>query len=198
MTASEADPVLALRAAQGDRRAYSTLMARHGGSLAQAARAFGMPETDVDDVVQESFIAAWRNLAQYDPARPFRGWLFRIALNKMRDMRRRHRVRTFLFGADRIEDRLDMADDAPGAERRVIASSELARIRGKLSRLDGGLGEALVLTAIIGMSQPEAALALGISLKSVEGKVARARAKLIVQLEKENFSPLEGNPQWDA
>jgi RNA polymerase sigma-70 factor (ECF subfamily) len=104
VTASEADPVLALRAAQGDRRAYSALVARHGGSLAQAARAFGMPETDVDDVVQESFIAAWRNLAQYDPARPFRGWLFRIALNKMRDLRRRHRVRAFLFGG-RIEDR---------------------------------------------------------------------------------------------
>ena len=182
-----ADPALALRAAQGDRRAYSLLVARHGGSLAQAARAFGVPETDVDDVVQESFIAAWRYLAQYDPSRPFRGWLFRIALNKMRDTRRRHRVRAFLFGAERIEDRPDMADDTPDQERLVIAAHELARIRAKLDRLESGLGEALVLTAIIGMSQPEAALALGVSGKSVEGRVARARAKLAGLLDQEKF-----------
>jgi len=185
VTGSEADPVLALRAAQGDRRAYSTLVARHSGSLAQAARAFGMPETDVDDVVQESFIAAWRHLAQYDPARSFRGWLFRIALNKMRDTRRRHRVRAFLFGAERIEDRPDMADDAPDPERSAMATRELAEIRAKLGALDGGLGEALVLTAIVGMSQGEAALALGISVKSIEGRVARARMKLVSLLDAE-------------
>jgi RNA polymerase sigma-70 factor (ECF subfamily) len=138
---SEADSVLATRAAQGDRRAYSLLVTRHGGSLAQAARAFGMPETDVDDVVQESFIAAWRNLGLYDPARPFRGWLFRIALNKMRDLHRRHRVRAFLFGADRLEDRPDVVDDTPNQERNVLAARDLSSIHAKLRSLDGGLGK---------------------------------------------------------
>jgi RNA polymerase sigma-70 factor (ECF subfamily) len=175
VTPPDPDTILAAQAARGDRRAYSALVSRHGGALAQAARAFGMPETDVDDVVQETFIAAWRHLASYDPARPFRGWLFRIALNKMRDLRRRHRVRAFLFGAVRIDEGPDVADDAPDAERHVAATRELAAIRAKLRGLDGGLGEALVLTAIMGMTQAEAAVALNISAKSVEGRVARAR-----------------------
>jgi RNA polymerase sigma-70 factor (ECF subfamily) len=46
-----------------------------------------------------------------------------------------------------------------------------------------------VLTAIIGMTQPEAAVALNISVKSVEGRVARARAKLIALLEQEKSLP---------
>lgn len=192
MNSADADCVLALRAVEGDRRAYTILMTRHGGSLAQAARAFGMPETDVDDVVQESFIAAWRNLAQYDPARPFRGWLFRIAINKMRDLRRRRRVRAFLFGAHRLDERPDMADDAPDQERLAMAVSELAHIRARLGSLEGGLGEALVLTAIVGMSQPEAALALGISVKSIEGRVARARIKLAALLDQEKMQQAEG------
>lgn len=188
MIDQEADPALALRAAQGDRRAFTILVNRHGASLAQAARAFGLPETDVDDVVQDSFIAAWRYLAQYDPTRPFRGWLFHIALNKMRDTRRRQRVRAFFFGAQNIEERLDMADESPDPERRAMSVHELARIRAKLSVLDGGLGEALILTAIIGMSHPEAALALGISAKTVEGRVARARARLALSLAEEKFT----------
>lgn len=179
------DAALAMLAIDGDRRAYSVLMTRYGGSVAQAARAFGMPETDVDDVVQESFIAAWRNLAQYDPARSFRGWLFRIAVNKMRDISRRRRVRAFLFGADPVEDRIHIADDAPDQERITIAGQDLASIRAILSQLDGGIGEALILTAIVGMSQSEAAIALNISVKSVEGRVARARTKLAHLLQQE-------------
>ncbi|MBB3955684.1 sigma-70 family RNA polymerase sigma factor [Novosphingobium sediminicola] len=198
MNAAQADPELALRAAQGDRRAYTVLMTRHGGSLAQAARAFGMPETDVDDVVQESFIAAWRNLAQYDPARPFRGWLFRIAINKMRDVRRRRRVRAFLFGAHRLDERPDMADDAPDQERSAIAINEFAHIRAKLACLEGNLGEALVLTAIVGMTQPEAALALGISVKSIEGRVARARSRLAAMLDQEKLQEAEGKARRGA
>jgi RNA polymerase sigma-70 factor (ECF subfamily) len=160
VTASEADPVLALRAAQVT-GAPILLVTRHGGSLAQAARAFGMPETDVDDVVQESFIAAWRNLASM---------IRRVHFGDGCSASRSTRcaicgvgIVCALFCLAQTDRRSpDVADDAPGraqCDRRQRTGS----IRAKLRRLDGGLGEALVLTAIIGMTQPEAALALNIS-----------------------------------
>jgi RNA polymerase sigma-70 factor (ECF subfamily) len=62
------------------------LVDRYGVSVAQAARSFGIPETDIDDVVQETFVAVWKALGDYDENRPFRAWLFGIAMNKMRDL----------------------------------------------------------------------------------------------------------------
>lgn len=186
MTHGTSDNALALSAAGGDRRAFALLVERHSGPLVKAARGFGLPESDVEDVVQEAFVAAWRNLAGYDPARPFRAWLFQIAINKMRDLRRHRRVRHFLFGASALdaEEAGHIAADDPDPERQTIALVELRRTRAMLGQLDHELREALVLTAIVGMSQPEAATALGTSVKAIEGRVARARRQLASLLEK--------------
>lgn len=180
MSTEDSDNVLAVRAASGDRRAYAVLVKRHAGSLAQAARGFGLPETDIDDVVQEAFVAAWRHLGDYDAARSFRAWLFRIALNKMRDLHRFRRVRRFLFGAGNLDslETLSLPDDEPDPERRAIATADLRAVQQVMDGLDRDLREAIVLTAIVGLSQPEAAIALGTSVKSVEGRVARARRRL--------------------
>lgn len=180
MSAEPTDNELAMRAASGDRRAFAQLVRRHAASLGQAARGFGLPETDIDDVVQEAFVAAWRHLGNYEPIRPFRAWLFHIALNKMRDMRRFQRVRRFFFGAAALDDAASLAlpDDRPDPEREAIAAVDLKSVQAMLGKLDHDLREAIVLTAIVGLSQPEAAMALGTSVKSIEGRVARARRQL--------------------
>jgi RNA polymerase sigma-70 factor (ECF subfamily) len=186
VTPEQSDNDLAVRAASGDRRAFAILVRRHSTGIAKAARGFGLPETDIDDVLQEAFVATWRRLCDYDPARPFRAWLFQIAINKMRDIRRHRRVRGFLFGAATLDDGAaqGVADDAPGPEQHALASQELVHIRSVLDGLDRDLREALVLTAIVGMSQVEAAIALNTSQKGIEGRVARARRQLSASLEK--------------
>jgi len=182
----DADRILAAQAASGNQRAFGQLVARHGVALAQAARSFGIPETDVDDVVQDTFVAAWHALDDFDPDMPFRAWLFRIGLNKMRDLYRFRRVRQFLFGAESLGD-LELAggvaNDEPGPEQQVAARLELARVASTLGKLDTGSREVIVLTAIVGMSQPEAAAVLGLSVKAVEGRIGRARAKLSALLD---------------
>jgi RNA polymerase sigma factor CnrH len=180
VSAEETDNELAVRAVSGDRRAYGKLVKRHAASLAQAARSFGVPETDVDDLVQEAFLAAWRHLGDYDATRPFRGWLFRIALNKMRDLHRFRRVRRFLFSASNLDsaESLSLPDDEPDPERRAIAAADLRAVQKILGGLDRDLRDALILTAVVGLSQPEAAVALGTSVKGIEGRVGRARQRL--------------------
>lgn len=186
MNPEDADRILAAQAASGNQRAFGQLVARHGVALAQAARSFGIPETDVDDVVQDTFVAAWHALDDFDPDRPFRAWLFRIGLNKMRDLYRFRRVRQFLFGDESLGD-LELAggvaNDEPGPEQQVAARLELARVASTLGKLDTGSREVIVLTAIVGMSQPEAAAVLGLSVKAVEGRIGRARAKLSALLD---------------
>lgn len=182
MTDPSVDEALARRAAQGDQYAFGQLVQRHGRALAQAARSFGVPESDVDDIVQDTFIAAWHALDDFDSDKLFRPWLFRIGLNKMRDLRRFRQVRHFLFGAKDIED-AELTSYVPGPEREVSARLELAKIMQVLNRLDLASREIIILTSFVGMSHPEAAMALGTSAKAVESRVARARAKLTALLQ---------------
>lgn len=176
----ETDEALVLRARRGDRTAFDALVRRHWTSVRQAARSFGIPETDVDDIVQDAFIAAWKALDDFDASRPFRGWLFGIALNKMRDLLRFRKVRQFFFGASDITDEESgsVSFEGPGPDKLAADRQELKRVTQTLDRLDRPLREVLVLTGLVGMSQLEAAEALGVSLKTVEGRVIRARKHL--------------------
>lgn len=80
-------------AAAGDAEAFGRLVEIHAPAARRAARAVLDNAEDADDAAQDGFLAAWRALGSYDPARPFRPWLMRIVLNAARDLRRRRRVR---------------------------------------------------------------------------------------------------------
>ena len=107
-------------------------------------------------------------------------------MNKMRDLLRFRKVRHFLFGAlglqgDDGNDQAEapqLADPVAGPERTVAARRELDLVVRTLDRLERGQREALVLTAIVGLSQPEAALAMGVTAKALERRIARGRAAL--------------------
>nr|WP_315595036.1 sigma-70 family RNA polymerase sigma factor [uncultured Cupriavidus sp.] len=185
MTPEDAEKILVSQAAAGNQHAFGQLVERHGAALAQAARSFGIPETDIDDVVQETFVSAWHGLDDFDRERSFRAWLFSIAMNKMRDLYRFRRVRHFLFGAQDLQDPEvadTVPDEDPGPERRVAARRRLASVVAVLTKLDARGREAIVLTSIVGMSSSEAAASLGITVKALEGRVTRARAKLAALL----------------
>ncbi|MFY8196411.1 MAG: RNA polymerase sigma factor, partial [Novosphingobium sp.] len=78
------DPYLVTRALGGQQPAYSALLARHRDAVFRLARHHVGDESEALDVTQEAFVSAFAALARYDPARPFRAWLLRIALNKCR------------------------------------------------------------------------------------------------------------------
>jgi len=68
----------------GDRESFDSLVENHRDGL----RAFlqsRVDEGDLDDVIQDVFVAAWRALPTYDGRSQFRTWLFAIAFNKVRD-----------------------------------------------------------------------------------------------------------------
>lgn len=174
------DGVLARRAAQGDDLAFSRLMRRHKGWLhAFARRHLGDADAALD-VVQESFVAAWKALDRYDPARPFSTWLGAIALNKCRDRGRRLMVRRLILGERSIDapGALDYADPAAGPEGETLRSERLARLEAAIARLPERLKEPLILTSLEGLSQQEAAELLKVSVKTVETRVYRARKRL--------------------
>ena len=178
---SDAD--LVALALAGSQAGFSQLLERYRDPVFRLVRHHLGNDAEALDVTQESFIAAFAALGRYDPARPFKSWLLRIALNKCRDWARRRKVRQFFTWAVPIEHAHAVADSAPDPEEALASRAEVARIRSALAALPASLKDPLILCALEGHSQDEAAVLLGISRKAVEVRIYRARQNLSALLE---------------
>lgn len=172
------DAELAALGLAGQQSAYGELMRRHREAVFRLARGHCGDATEALDITQETFISAFAALARYDGARPFRLWIARIAVNKCHDWARRRAVRRFFTFARPMEEAGAVADLAATPEEAAQSQAELARINAAVAALPGNLKDVLVLRAIEGMSQAEAAQILGVSEKAVETRLYRARNKL--------------------
>jgi len=185
------DAELAVAARQGNQDAFAHIMRRHKGWLYQFIRRYVADKDDAYDVLQESFVSAWRALSRFDPDRPFEAWLRRIALNKCRDRARRSAVRRAALsvlgwlGAQ--------SEQAPTAENTTAAEQALKRLDAAIGNLPRALKEPLVLTMLEGMSHKDAGELLGINAKAVETRVYRAKKQLATVLEPSDLTDLTGN-----
>jgi RNA polymerase sigma-70 factor (ECF subfamily) len=177
------DGELATLARGGRDAAFAALMQRHRRPVYRLIVNNVADADEALDLVQETFLSAHRALGRYDETRSMRTWLAAIALNKCRDWARRRALRRFLWAAKPIDDwadsiASDMPDHGVAAEDRQL----LARLRRAIAELPASLREPLVLCAVEEMSQAEAALMLGITVKAVETRVRRARIRLETML----------------
>jgi len=153
------DAVLVRQAGAGDEVAFARLYDRygrmvHGLLLARVGR------NDVDDLVQDVFLAAWRRLgALRDPA-AFGGWLATIARNRATDFQRRHQ------GCEELPDHLAAPE---AASARLEARAVLAVIRS----LPPAYRETLVLRLVEGLTGPEIAGQTGLTAASVRVNLYR-------------------------
>ena len=182
--AQASDNELARRAAAGDDQAFAELVARHKEPLYRLLRRYTGDPEDAYEAAHEAFIAAWRTLGRYDPARSFGAWLRTIAINRARDRGRRALVRRLLFGSKPLEESeaMEIADPAPPAEEDVMARQRRRALDRAIATLPPQLKEPLLLTAFEGLSQQEAGAALGVSVKTIETRVYRARKLLAERL----------------
>jgi len=139
----------------GDERAAYELVRRHGASLGRFLYAAGAPAGDLEDLVQEAFIRAFRALEGWRGEATFRSWLFRIGANVRKDLYRRERGRTMTSILD-VELR-DPADPAADAEAEEAAT----RIRHGLATLPRMQRAVFLLRAQQGLEYNEIAVALG-------------------------------------
>jgi RNA polymerase sigma-70 factor (ECF subfamily) len=172
------DAALVAATLAGDEGAFTALVGRHKKWLYRYIHRYVRDESEAQDVLQESLIAAWRALKSYDPNRPLEFWLRRIALNKCRDRARRLAVRRILLPWSGGAREAAAIDPAPPADESLAESEELKRARAAIDALPDRLRDPLILTAIEGLSQAEAAEILGVTVKAVEGAVYRAKKQL--------------------
>lgn len=175
-----AEQSIEVRAAGGDRAAFTTLMTATKADLYRFIRRYVGDEAEAHDVLQEAYASAWLAMRRYDPARPFDVWLRSIALNKCRDWSRRRAVRRVVRGVIGLDapEATAVGDDAPTPEARLDDQRRAEKLQHALSDLPDALKAPLLLATVEGRSHAEIASILRITPKAVETRIARARKKL--------------------
>ena len=167
------DGDLVARFQAGDSAAFDQIVGAHQRRIARLAfRLLGKPD-EVQDVVQEVFLAVFENLERFRGESKLSTWLTTIALNKCRSHRRRSLLRLrSLF-------RIAKTPTVPFEQDRPAESAEIhEELRRAVRRLSARYREPIVLRYFEELPVPEIGKVLGISVNSVEVRLTRARQKL--------------------
>ncbi len=158
----QAEPVTAVPDAtliaawqSGDEQAATELVRRHTRALARFLAGAGAPDAELDDVVQETFIRAFRALGSFRGQCRFRTWLLTIGGNVLKDAHRRAKRSRVVPLAEELRS----TDGDP--HDRAVASEAEGRLRAGLQQLPRLQREVFLLRAQQGLEYEEIATALG-------------------------------------
>jgi RNA polymerase sigma-70 factor (ECF subfamily) len=166
------DAALVARARRGGEWAHEAIYRRYVRLVASVAQRMLRDPTEVDDVVQETFLIAFEKLATLSEPAALRGWLARIAVSRVHRRFRFQRL-TRLWSADELVACLeDQASDEATVEQRA----ELALIDRALGSMSISLRTPWVLRHVLGHELAEIATACGCSLATSKRRLAKADA----------------------
>ena len=174
------DETLARNAAAGDMGAFEVLVDRHRMPVYRLARSITGNHHDADDAAQETFLRMYRSLGSYDPGRPFKPWLKRIAYNTSLNTLRasRNRSRGFVDG-----ELFEVEDHSPRQTERMEAQQSISSVDNAVQGLPTELRATLLLRAVEGMSYRDIASAMGVRIGTVMSRLSRARERVLDVLE---------------
>ena len=185
----DSDALLVERAVAGDHKAFEMLVIKYQRRI---QRLIGRMVRDVDlveDIAQETFIRAYRALAQFRGEAKFYTWLYRIAVNTAKkalmDLKRNPTVSENASKSDdddetsRVENELT-SSETPEA---VLASKEIAQIiNAAMEALPEELREAITLREIEGLSYEEISEAMDCPIGTVRSRIFRAREAISAKI----------------
>ncbi len=178
------EAVLLTRARGGDRDAYEQLVRLHQQIAFRTALVLTRNAADAEEAAQDAFVKAWRALARFDAARPFRPWLLAIVANEARNRRRGAGRRELL--AVRAGASAGAGADAAGRaspESRVLVGERDAALAAALERLDERDRQVIACRYLLELSEAETAAALGCRAGTVKSRLSRALERLRAQPE---------------
>lgn len=174
---TQSDRQLVERVIGGSKAAFADIVRPLAGRLIALAQRMLSSTSEAEEAVQDALASVWIARRRLDPDRPIAPFLTTTVLNKCRDRLRRRKAAGFLGIAVPLDD-LSLRDHSPDPETLAMDRDTLTRLRLEMDRLPVRLREALVLVAVDGYSQTEAADLLGVTEKAVETRIYRARKQL--------------------
>lgn len=183
----EIDQQLVEKAQQGDHHAFDLLVVKYQRRLARLLSRFIKDEHEVNDVVQESFIKAYRALPSFRGESAFYTWLYRISINTAKNFLANSNKRPItssdiansdgevLDVAEQIAD--DLTPEAELMNRQILETVESA-----VAKLPEDLRRAITLREIDGLSYEEIASVMECPIGTVRSRIFRAREVIAADL----------------
>ncbi len=167
------DTALVSAALEGDNNAFEALITRYREAIYRLMIARTSSPHDADDLIQETLIKVYINLARYDKQYTFGQWIYTIARNTLIDsQRRRHDDFS-------LDDRFSITDSRnPSPEQCVINNQDRKLIEASIGRLSNTHAELFRMRFLDEYSYEEIAEKLKMPLGSVKTNIHRARAKM--------------------
>lgn len=181
-----ADEELVARVVSGDTVVFEVLMRRHNRRLYRAVRALLRDEAEVEDAMQEAYVAAFAHLHAFAGRARFSTWLVRIGINEALGRLRRRRHEAAPSDEAGLDERVAAADDGAGAatpEQRAADRELGALLERSVDRLPSGYRQVFVLRLVEGLDTAETAVALDLSEDLVKQRLHRARGMVQQMLE---------------
>lgn len=163
-----------------DRHAFGELVRRHQSAVRATLRKLtGGDHARADDLAQETFLLAYRNLRSFRQEAKFSTWLYRIAYNAFLADTRKTKELPLREGADPDDFAAAAEDDTIPVARGAALNIDLARAMATLSEAERA---AIVQCYHNDLSHEEAAYVLGCPVGTVKTHILRAKQKLKARL----------------
>ena len=181
----ENDRAFVAKARSGDTDAFRALVERHSRTLFRLAFRMTGNAEDAEDVVQESFLRAYRQLARFDERASFGTWMYRIAANCSLDLVRVRKRRNYVPVAEDDADGrvLELPSPAPSPERAALSGEVRQRLAAAMNELSETERAAFVLRHFEGLRVEEISQVLECQPGAAKHSVFRAVQKLRRALE---------------
>lgn len=160
----------------GDANAFAQLVHTHKNQIYGYVCRSGVPMSVRDDLFQEIFLRVSQAAGRFDSERPFKPWLFAIAVNTVRSHFRKPRLALVDDVAAEVE------DGGPGGDQILAAQETASWLETAIAALPGSQRDVLILVCIQRMDRLEVASTLDIPLETVKTLLRRGRLALAKQL----------------
>jgi len=171
------------RARSGDAEAFRLLVDNHSRVIFRVAYRMTGNEHDADDVVQETFLRAYRQIDHFEERANFGTWLHRIAINCSLDLLRSRGRHARQYGGDPSDEEMNVKSDAPQPDRLLLSAEMQQHVAKAMELLSGNERTAFLLRHFEGMPVEEIGKTLGIQVNAAKHTIFRAVKKLREALE---------------
>ncbi|HEX2907084.1 MAG TPA: RNA polymerase sigma factor [Phototrophicaceae bacterium] len=175
---------LITRCLQGDQGGFAELYEQFAPAIYRLCYSLLLNRQDAEDVMQEAFVYAFRNLHRYDATRAaFKTWLYTITLSRCRNLYRRKRLP--LLNLSQLLSPDLPAPKSDGPEACLAQKDAHVALTGALRELSPTLREAVILRYGHGLTYREMAEVIGCPQKTAESRVRLAHDRLRGRLQSE-------------
>jgi RNA polymerase sigma-70 factor (ECF subfamily) len=144
----------------------------------RTARRLGIPEANLDDVVQETFLVAYRRRDDFEGRSSVKTWLYGIAFNVVRAHRRELGAKyPAALDAERRADPEELADGAEGPHECAVKQQAVRFVDAFLRDLNEDQRDVFVLAELEQLTAPEIVAVLGVPLNTIYSRLRLARVE---------------------